>query len=415
MKYILYSILLFCTIGYAQSDLKDLTLKRYIELVSDNSYELKQSAAEISVEKSLRLKGISPPSPVVSFNYDFIPSGSSISAYEERSISLSQSFDFPLKYFIRSQKNSYLINASEVNYQITRNNLLKNIKNVFFKALANKYFLDIYSRHLTSADEFYSKSLIRKNSGEGSSLELLTAQLQLTESKSLYSSAAGEFNSSLQDLMALAGTGNNTDTVTFADTIKYIQLDYDLNSILESALKENYELIRNTLLDKSASANHKLAYLSLLPDFNFSYSKQAISGNNNFYGISFGASIPLWFMFNQNSEINTASLEKEITGYKLSRSYIEVTHRIKKAFKEVKTKEEQLLLYKDSLMPQADEIYNIAMLNYSAGESSYLELLQARQSLLSVKLNYVNNLLNYYMALIELESSVNMPSFKILE
>jgi len=63
-------------------------------------------------------------------------------------------------------------------------------------------------------------------------------------------------------------------------------------------------------------------------------------------------------------------------------------------------------LYATELLPQSKEVFRVADASYQAGEISYLEYLQARQTLTSAHLGYVDALLQYNTAFARLEYAV---------
>ena len=68
--------------------------------------------------------------------------------------------------------------------------------------------------------------------------------------------------------------------------------------------------------------------------------------------------------------------------------------------------ERQVQLYNTDLLPQANEVYRTAATSYQAGEITYLEFLQARQTLISARSTYIDALYNYNTAIARLENAV---------
>jgi outer membrane protein TolC len=63
-------------------------------------------------------------------------------------------------------------------------------------------------------------------------------------------------------------------------------------------------------------------------------------------------------------------------------------------------------LYLSDILPQAEEVYRSASASYDAGEITYLEYLQARQTLINAKSNYINVLFSYNLSIYTLEETV---------
>jgi outer membrane protein TolC len=134
--------------------------------------------------------------------------------------------------------------------------------------------------------------------------------------------------------------------------------------------------------------------------------KQARAGNKNYYGASFGISVPIWFMFEQRGKIQEASANLGIAEAGLRLVKDQVTLKIKSAFNDYENNLKQVSLYNNDILPQSEEIYRTALTSYDAGEISYIEFLQAQQTLINARSNYINILYNYNMSVTALEESV---------
>jgi outer membrane protein TolC len=84
----------------------------------------------------------------------------------------------------------------------------------------------------------------------------------------------------------------------------------------------------------------------------------------------------------------------------------EVYNTILSSYNELKSGEQQVRLYQKDVLPQAEEVFRTATKSYEAGEITYMEFLQAQQTIMSAKSNYVDVLLAYNLSLVSLEAAV---------
>jgi outer membrane protein TolC len=68
--------------------------------------------------------------------------------------------------------------------------------------------------------------------------------------------------------------------------------------------------------------------------------------------------------------------------------------------------ERQIILHQTDILPQADEVYRIALKSYEAGEITYIEYLQARQIRITSRNEYVEELARYCTSIAKLEYAV---------
>ena len=108
-------------------------------------------------------------------------------------------------------------------------------------------------------------------------------------------------------------------------------------------------------------------------------------------------------MFDQRGKIQEAVANQSISESELQLTKNEIALKIKSAFTDHENNLKQVKLYVNDILPQAEEIYRTAIKSYAAGELTYLEYLQAKQTLISSRNNYINALFNHYQSVFRIE------------
>ena len=111
-------------------------------------------------------------------------------------------------------------------------------------------------------------------------------------------------------------------------------------------------------------------------------------------------------MFDQRGKIQEASANQSISESELQLTKNEIALKLKNAFTDHENNLKQVKLYVNDILPQAEEIYRTAIKSYDAGELTYLEYLQAKQTLISSRNNYINALFNHYQSVFRIEEIV---------
>jgi outer membrane protein TolC len=395
---------LWVNVLYSQDTIKVyLSLEGAIESALKNNPEIKRSAASIDGARGRFWNSISLPQPTVTASYDFVPKNQPLARYEERAYQISQPFEFPTNYYLYGKQASSEIDITKAELFQTSSAIILKVKDAYYKSLAAQALHNIALENMQAAQEFMSKAQVRYNAGEAANIELMTARLQNAESANAAAISLNELKSAREKIKALLAEKNVYTNYILTDSLKPAEVSTEINEILEKAFGSNPLIKKGEAELRASSARRQIAWSGLLPSFEISYSWQALGGSADYYGVSFGMSLPLWFMFDQKGKIQEASAgyrgaEAELIAVKNTLRF-----NITNAYINLKNEERQLKLYKDELLPQANEIYRAALLSYGAGELSYIELLQAKQTANSVKSNYVNALLNYNIAAAQLE------------
>ena len=409
-KVFIYIFLALCLQAYGQKN--DLKLNEAINIALKNNPDISKYQHKIDEARAKYTSGISLPQLNLSLSYEYTPDGKGLGDYGERTIEINQQMEFPTKYFTRSSRLNKDIEIAESDFELSKIRLTGKIKSAYYKVIYKKLGLNIARENILLSEDFLSKSQIRYDVGEGTNLELLTAKVQKTEAKNQLENAEYELTSAITELQYEMGLSENKDfKYDFDDSLVYIKLNLDGGSLVDLAKRENP---RVNIADKYINISElekSLAWQSLLPNINFSYYRQAVLGNTNFYGISFGISVPIWFMFENKGKIQEANVSINIAETERKSISNNITADVNNSFQEYLNKERELLLYQSDILKQAEEVYHTAKISYEEGEANYLFLLEAKKTLINAKENYLNALYQYKIAFVKLEQAVG----KILE
>lgn len=408
-KYIfLFVFTLIFIESYGQSESKHLSLDQAIEIGLKNNPEIKSAKENISAAKGRFWSRISLPAPEVNISYEYTPVNKSLRNFSERTFAVSQSFEFPSNYFLKGNKFSKEEDVAFYGLKQTEIGITVQIKSAYYNVLTKRELLGIAEENLKIAEDFSKKAEIRYNVGEGTNLERLTAKVQFTESINSLELARNELRTAFAELNFSLGFGKRTEEVfTLTDSLTYSPIDkYTFEELYNLVQSINQQIKISELNVSTSSIDKTLAWSSLLPDFNISYFKQTRDGDNGFYGASFGISVPLWFLFENRGRIQEAAAIVNIAESELQLLKNEVYLRLRSAFNDYENDLRQVNLYISDILPQAEEVYRTATASYDAGDITYIEFLQARQTLISANSNYVNVLFNYYRSIFTLEETI---------
>jgi len=382
-----------------------LSIEQAIERALQYNPEIKKGIENINGIKGKKLSEISLEQPEISLSYEFIPTGRGLGNYEERTFEVSQSFDFPYDYFLKSSK--YDIETSILSHELRsiKQKVISNVRSSYYKILANEEKLKIINENISITKEFYRTSEIRFNVGEGTYIEVLTAKVQLSEAEKNVEIVKNELENSHRELNYAMGIPDHNYNISFnlINKLEYIQSDVTLDALIKKVSSINPEIKKSELQVNSKSIQKTLAWTSLLPKFNLGYLRQSSQFNSNFYGVSFGFTMPLWFFLDQNGRIKESNAEFNFAKEELRSTKNDVYLKLYNLYNDLKNKEKVVKFYQNEILPQSEEVMMTALKSYTAGEISYVEFLQASQTLITSKINYIETLTDYILTMISIE------------
>lgn len=393
--------------AFAQSTEK-ISLKEAIEIALQNNPAVVGARRSVEAAQGRYWRGISPPPASVTLGYDYIPRGRGIKEYGERVVGISQSFDFPTTIALRGSSLSSEIDAAGTDALSTSLLITLQVKFAYYGVLAAQQKLKLAEENLGVAEDFAQKAGIRLNVGEGTNLEQLTAKVQRTQAQNAVEVAKNELRLATGELSFALGRGNEQlrKEFTLTDSLLYQPHTLLLESLIEQAHESNPQIQSAAFRLSAASANRTLAWSSILPSLSVSYSRQVQGTNSNLYGVAFGISLPIWFLLDQRGQVQEASAEHARTESEFIAKHNFVSLEVQNAYLEFKNDDRQVQLYNTDLLPQANEVYRVAATSYRAGEITYIEFLQARQTFIAARSTYIDALYHYNTAIARLENAV---------
>ncbi len=157
----------------------------------------------------------------------------------------------------------------------------------------------------------------------------------------------------------------------------------------------------------------KLTKKNYYPDFRIMFDYIDIGGGTtthpkdgrNAWMGSIGINIPIWRKKLRAAEAE-AALQLKASQEKHTDIKNKTLSSVNELYHEVKTDEEQINLYKYSLLPQAEQAFKASEVGYLAGKVDFLNLLDSERMVLMIKTGYHKSIADFGKSLARLERVV---------
>jgi outer membrane protein TolC len=157
----------------------------------------------------------------------------------------------------------------------------------------------------------------------------------------------------------------------------------------------------------------KLAKKNYFPDFKLMVDYIDIGAGTttnpedgrNSWMASVGINIPIW-----RKKLHAAEAEAAVSLKASKDRYKDVENvtlsQVNEFFFEVKTAQEQIELYRYSLLPQAEQTFKASEIGYLTGKVDFLDLLDSERMVLLIKIGYFKTIADFGKSLAQLERAV---------
>jgi outer membrane protein TolC len=238
--------------------------------------------------------------------------------------------------------------------------------------------------------------------GGGSQQEVLKAQLQRTRLLQQISSNRREQGQVEAQLKSLLNRSQDSADIV-AEPLRERPLSTTVQDLLQSVRADNPDVNTREQLVHRADKQIELAHKEFKPDFGLQYMYQNTDRRfRDYYMLTFSVTLPN--RGRRRAELAEA-LENQHTA--ISDLAAEIRKRqseVQAQYVMAQTSAEQLTIYREGLIPQAEATYQAALAAYQANRQDFETLISSLRDVLDVKEQYQKELSDHETALARLES-----------
>jgi len=351
------------------------------------------------------------PDPLLSYSY-FGQSVETRLGPQRNKISVAQKFPFFGKLSLKGEIARSQAWMLESQYRAVKADVELKVKQAFFSL----YWLD---RSLSISRE--EKEVIQRlarvarkkyETGQATQQDVLKAQLEISRVTERILTLEQGRKAVVTELNFLLNRPAEVH-INAVEEIEAPEFRVELDELYEWARETRPELRKVQYLIEKNEKGLKLARKNYFPDFQVMVDYIDIGGGTtvspedgrNAWMASVGINIPIW-----RKKLRAGEAEEAIN-LKASESLYrnienETLSRVNELFYELKTAEEQIKLYKFSLLPQAEQSFKASEIGYTAGKVDFLNLLDSERMVLMIKNGYYKAVSDWNKSLARLERIV---------
>ena len=415
-RHVLLAVLLICCLGsgmMAQSvNAQALTREAAVQLALGQNPQVIAAQQVWKAARARTTQARALPDPELQLEYEGLPGVSSTGDFGERNFGATQTIEFPLKWWRRSQAAGQAAKATRLAVlEMTRLDLRSRVQVAYDRVLFAEQRLEYMVQHVQLAQDFLKKAQQRLEAGDVAQLVVLRAEVEAGRAANRMTEGHNDLSVAKAELNTLLARPSRTPLEMNGD-LDYQPTEIDLEKLQLLALERRPDFRGADWAVESSLSAQGMVRAALLPDLNVGVFRQTIrgaTGEDGFWRVGLALDFPLWGAARQRGEIAEA---KAVVGQAFAEKNSirnQMLLEIESAFVKVQTSEKQVLLFKERILREAERSFEVANRSYAVGKAMYLELLQAQQALIEVREEYAAALFNYRSALYRLERASGGP------
>lgn len=377
-------ILLFFGVMQAYSQAPDtlkLSLVEALDIASQHAAEVRIAAAvRTRIEENTRRQNSLPP-PQVSLEYGFIPRESNPSNYGERTIAIDQVIPSPFSWYHSFQEGAAIRSQAKAEEAAAMQDLMNRVRVQYWRLAAQKRRTLLAEAQFARSSKLAEATRLRFEAGEVGKAEVLAGQAMLSQSLILMERQSMQEKLESFAFAAAIGRGELADRIRYVptDSFRVIPLPIEESQLVHSVLTRSARIAAARSSVEAARASSRQAYADILPAFSVGIMDQRQAGSGASYGFRVGLSVPLWFAFDQRHGILGSEARVLQSEAELELVIQSIRTRALSHLEEFKMRSREAERYEKSLLPDAEMLVDITEQAWIAGETSFLDVIQARK------------------------------------
>lgn len=351
------------------------------------------------------------PDPTVGLQQFTVGSPQPFSGYETSDFyytgfGVSQDIPGPGKLGLRARQAAREAEVARDAVLVQQRQVVEQVRETYFNLFYLQKMLDSLRSTASELDGVVQTTEAQYHVAMAQQQDVLKAQLAQTEVLKDLEMNQEEFEQGQANLKAIVGREQDSANIEIGE-ISPTTVAISESRLRQLALDNSPTLQQARAMEEQNDAALAIAKGDYVPDFNLGYAYQKTGpGFRDYYMLSLGVKIPLYFWRKQTPAVEQAALEKESV---LADSYskrLSVLSDLQNQVVALRTDDRLLRLYTEGLIPQAEETLTSATAAYRVGKVDFQSLLSAITDVLRVKQEYFRSLADHEIAAAKIRQTI---------
>jgi cobalt-zinc-cadmium efflux system outer membrane protein len=333
-------------------------------------------------------------------------SGYETSDFYYTGFGVSQDIPGPGKLVLRAKQAEKEAAAALDAYLVQQRQVIEEVRETYFNLFYLRKMLDSLQATQSELDRVAQTTEAQYHVAMAQQQDVLKAQLAQTDILKDLEMNHEEFEQGQANLKATIGREQDSLNIEISE-ITATDLAISDSQLRTLALANSPILEQAHAMEEQSDAALAVAKRDYLPDFNVGYQYQRTDPHTrDYYMLSVGVKVPLYFWRKQTPAVEQAALEKESASADAYSKQLSVLSDLQNQVVGLRTSKRVLKLYMDGLIPQSEETLNSATAAYQVGKVDFQTLLSAVIDVLRIKQEYFRTLADHEIAVAKIRQTI---------
>ena len=326
-------------------------------------------------------------------------------------IGISQQLPFWGKRAIRQEVAQFEAESYKWAIEERKLELTRMVKETCYQLWAVDKSLEIIDKNLKILSDFVIITESKYSVGQGVQQDIYKAGLEKSKMFDMQITLRQQRKSLEANLNYLLYRPGNTPIGTIAD-FSLPQLSLSVEQLNETAIEKRPQVKSLASIANKGQASHRLARKEFYPDFNLSleYMFREASMNDpgdNMFTVGVTFNLPFQ-QEKRRAMLAESTSETSMATEELNALKNTISYTINDTLAQLDRRRKLVELYKEGIIPQAEQSLESAVISYRVSKVDFLTLLDGRINLFNYERELYESQAEYMMKLAQLEATVGM-------
>ena len=345
--------------------------------------------------------------PTLSVQWWNAPESFNLGRAENTLIGLSQKFPFPGKLALKEQVASRSADMTEQAVRAKERDLIARLKQTYYDLFLAHKAIQIHHEQIDLLKQFFEITNAKFRAGKGSQVDVLKAQVELSTLhqqlpvlEQRRDTAQGKLNMLLDR--------DPRFPLALPQEPREGRVDQDLEDLYRAATTARPELKAADLAIQRNEQSRTLALREYYPDINLGVQRFQNYQAPNGFGAVVSINLPFAFWTKPKYDAGVQEAAAAVAAARAEHRTLENLTRfqIRDLLAKVRASWEVAVLYRTTVLPQAEQGVEAARAGYRTGRTGFLDLIEADRAWRGFQLEYYRALVEREHRLAELEQVI---------
>ena len=348
--------------------------------------------------------------------------GTSRDYYSNLSVTLRQPLFVYNSLAGNLEKAEINLDRSERTYSQAERDIIYNVTEAFYNLYKAKKSVEIAEEKVKQTEDSYNTAASKFKAGLIAEVEALQLEVDFALSKNQLLNSKQDFEERKNDFKLLVGLDNDEDFEMVAE-LEYSPVELDVGKTINIALENRPEI-------KNAEADLKINELSIEEVDSRKtikaeiYANYGINKNDELFdnifrnfldtrSVSLTVTVPVWDWGKNNLEVEAAEASQNKSLLSLERLKKQIKKEIQSAISKLNSAKARVNILRKNV-EVAEKSYEISMERFKSGHITSFDLSQTQLKLTDAKQNNLNAIIDYLIAMADLERKTTKKLFRFI-